>query len=133
MTPTTDKDDLIAAGIAAGKTYTEAGRAAGVSEATVTRRMTDPGFRERVTLLRRRMVDRGVGIISDAFADAMAQLTLICHDGEIEGNRLRAAVALAELGRKYRQDEEMEARVRALEERLGIAGSPAPGGGEGGP
>lgn len=124
-----DEDSLIAVALAAGSTQDVAAAKAGVSRATITRRLQDPAFRELVAGYRREAVSQALGLIARALADAVAQLHLITTDGETEGNRLRAAVAVLEVGRKYLTDADLEERVRRLEEQAdagsGGAGRPA--------
>lgn len=125
MSNSDGEDDLLAVALAAGKGWKEAGQLANVSISTVTRRMADQKFRERVRELRRQAVDRAVNAIADGLTDSVARLRLIVTDGEHEGNQLRAAVALLELALKYQDHGDLTERVTRLEEaRRG--GSPTP-------
>lgn len=117
-----EKDDLIAAALACGRTWKEAAAAAGVSESTVGRRMADPGFRRAVADLRAAVIDRTFGLLSEALADGVAGLHLAATDGESEGVRLRACVAILELTLRYREQCDLAERVRRLEENAGLGG-----------
>ena len=54
-----DADDLVAAALASGRSYREAGASAGVSERTVRRRVADPGFRGKTFFGARSPPDAG--------------------------------------------------------------------------
>lgn len=109
--------DLIAVALAAGKSVAEAATAGGVSDRTVYRRLTDPAFKARVAELRAGMVDAAAGRLSEAMAGAALVLRNLMVTGAEEAVRLRAAAKLIELGLRVRDQVEIEARVRALEEK----------------
>jgi hypothetical protein len=58
-------DDALAAALAEGKTVRDAVVAAGVSERTAYRRLGDPAFRQKVSEIRARMLERAAGVMAD--------------------------------------------------------------------
>jgi len=71
------RDELIVAALATGSTYDEAAKKAGVSRATVARRMSEWEFRAHVAEERERIVDGGRGTLvaqALAAADVLAEL-----------------------------------------------------------
>lgn len=93
-----DIDDLLVAALASGRSYREAGAAAGVSERTVRRRMADPGFRGKVVELRGAEIDRIRGLILREAPAAVAALSDLAAHAESESARLGAAKAVLALG-----------------------------------
>lgn len=107
-------DEVLALGLAAGKTVQAAARAAKVSESTAARRMKDPAFLARVSDLRGEMVGRAVGHLADAMTAAAATLRKLLSCSALNV-RLGAARSLIELGVRIREATELEERVKALE------------------
>ena len=109
-------DDILVAALAAGKTKQEAARLVGVGERTVYRRLEDPRFRRRVNEARAELVSRAVGSLADASAAAVTTLRALlgANSGSV---RLGACRAILDLGLKLREAEELERRIRALEEQ----------------
>jgi hypothetical protein len=110
-------DDLLVLALATGATGDEAAQAAGVSPRTVARRVNDHALMSRVAALRSEMVSRACGRLADAMAAAADVLRRLLASAD-EGVQIRAARAVLELGLKAREAEEIEARVRELEERV---------------
>lgn len=103
--------------LACGGTVEASAKAAGVSEATVYRRLAEPGFRRRVDEARDDMVSRAVariGAASTLAADTLRELL----KARSETVKLGAARAILELGAKLREHEVLAERVRAVEEQL---------------
>jgi hypothetical protein len=86
-----DKDALIVAALAAGASYADAAKAAGVSKTTVARRMNDRDFRAGVSEERERVVDRVRGRLSDGSLRAADALVGIATDGKSESAQVAAA------------------------------------------
>ena len=86
--------DLLTAALASGRSYREAGAAAGISERTVRRRMADPGFRGKVVELRGAEIDRTRGLIVREAPAAVAALSELAAAAESESVRLGAARAV---------------------------------------
>ena len=111
-----DADQALIAALAAGATKQEAARLVGVGERTVYRRLEDPRFRRRVDEARAELVNRAVGSLADASSAAVATLRALL-EADSESVRLGACRAILDLGLKLREAEELERRIRALEEQ----------------
>ena len=94
-----------------------AGRAGGVSEATVYRRLREPDFRAAVEAARAEIVSRAVAKLSAASTEAAEALRRLLYV-DTPFARLAAARAILELGARLREQEALAERVRVLEERL---------------
>ena len=82
--------------------------------------MRDPVFRARVSEQWDRWVDEVRGQLEAAGPEAVAVLRAECRDGPRSADRVRAATALLSYAQRARREHEFEARLRTLEERLGI-------------
>lgn len=109
-------DELIVAALASGHTLQEAAKAAGVSPRTVSRRLADPAFKQRIHTLRAEMIGRALGRMADGMSDAAGTLRKLLK-AKAESVRLGACRAMLELGVKLREAVEFEARLTALEQR----------------
>jgi HEAT repeat protein len=110
-------DSVLVTALACGGTVEAAAKAAGVSEATVYRRLREPAFRQRVAEARDEMVSRAVARLSATStlaADTLRELL----KARSETVRLGAARAVLELGSKLREQEDLTERVAALEAHL---------------
>ena len=115
--PKARADDVLVGALAGGSTYEQAGQTAGMSRQTVIRRMADPAFRARVTGARSEVVNASVGALVTASTAAVAKLVTLL-EAESQSVQLATARAILELGCKMREADELEAQIRALEERL---------------
>lgn len=113
-----DSDEMLVTALAAGKMRKDAAEMAGVSERTVYARLADAGFRGRAAELRREMIERAVGELSDATAEAARALRALLS-AESEAVRLRAACAILDQAVKLRDHAELCERVEEIERRLG--------------
>ena len=100
--------------LARGDTVAAAATAAGVSEATVYRRLREPEFRKRVDEARAEIVAQAVARLSAASTEAVDALRGLLSSPQ-DFARLAAARSILELGAKLREHEDLAARVRALE------------------
>jgi AcrR family transcriptional regulator len=112
-------DFVLVAALAGGRTVCDVAAAVGVSERTIYRRLESADFRRRVGDARAEMVQRAVGQLADASAEAVTTLRALVTAAESETVRLGAARAVLELGSKLRESVELEERVRRLEEGRG--------------
>jgi hypothetical protein len=71
-------------------THAAAGRAAGVSERTVRRRLEDEDFRADVTRARAALVDRAAGRGAEALVDAVETLRVLMGSAQSEAVRVAA-------------------------------------------
>jgi AcrR family transcriptional regulator len=116
-------DDVLLMALACGATIEAAATKAGVSEATLYRRLQNPEFQQRLHELRADMVQRTAGMLTAAAGEAVRTLLALQQASIPPASRLGAARAILELGVKLREAAELEERVRALEVRLGDGGS----------
>lgn len=131
-----EKDDVIAAALAAGKTQQQAADIAGVSRETVKRRVALPDFQRRVAHFRREIIGETLGLLMKAGPDAVASLALIAEGGEKESDRIKAAERILEITLKIQASIDYEERLRTVEAQLGIGSTSTAAGqptGEGGP
>jgi hypothetical protein len=91
-----DIDALLATALATGSTYSEAADISGVSKSTVRRRMTDQGFRQRVSEERLEVVEALRGRLLSAAPAAVTTLAELCASGPASV-RLGAARAVLDL------------------------------------
>lgn len=110
-------DEILAAELAAGRTIRAAAAAAGVSERTAARRLTDPAFKRQVTELRGRMVNRAAGKLAAGMSAAAGVLRKLLASTD-EDVRHKAAVKVLELSLKVSEVAELEKRIEELEARL---------------
>jgi molybdenum-dependent DNA-binding transcriptional regulator ModE len=103
--------------LASGASIRKAATAAGVSEATVTRRLEDPAFRRQLNLIRTQMVDRAVGRLAATMAVASTTLRRLLK-AKSETVRLGAARAVLEMHVRLKEAGEVEERLAALEQQL---------------
>jgi hypothetical protein len=82
------RDELIVAALATGSTYDEAARKAGVSRATVARRMSEWEFRAHVAEERERIVERVRGVLASSAPAAADVLVELAASGASEATRL---------------------------------------------
>ena len=110
-------DSTLVMALAAGGTVEAAAKAADVSETTAYRRQREPAFRQRVAEVRDEMVSRAVARLSATStlaADCLRELL----KAQSETVRLGAARAILELGSRLREQEDLGARIAALEREL---------------
>jgi len=113
-------DEVLVAELARGRSYEEAGHAVGWSARTVGRRMRDPVFRRRVTEMRAAWSSELTGRLLDRGTDAIDVIYDEARTAERSTDRLRAAAMLLQFGHRFRQTDELEHRLRAIEEQLGL-------------
>ena len=112
-------DQLLLVALACGATVEAAAQKAGLSQATVYRRLRDPEFKERIQDVQSDMVKRASGTLTAAGMEAIKTLLALLQSSSTPaGVRLGAARAVLELGGKLRDSVELEERLRALEERV---------------
>src|SRR5262249_13032182 len=110
-------DQLLLMALACGATYEAAGAKAGVSKATVYRRLQDPEFQRQLQETQAEMVRRTSGTLTAAGTEAIKTLLGLLQPSTPAAVRLGAARTVLELGIKMRELAELEKRVAALEER----------------
>ena len=109
-------DSALVTALAAGLTNQQAAKQAGVSESTVARRLREPAFREQVAAARSETVARTAAQLTAAGTAAVRTLLQLL-DSRSDTARLGAARAILEMATSYREGEQLEARLRALEQQ----------------
>ena len=128
MTPDDPADGLLATALAHGASYEQAGRHAGLSKATVKRRMADTAFRGHVAELRADHVRRVELRLAELSTQALDTLEELLADHGAPAQRLGASRAVLNGLLRYREAGELEERLRELETRLGASNGHRPGG-----
>jgi hypothetical protein len=106
--------------LAAGLTAAEAAKAAGVSERTVRRRLSDPEFVAKIEAARREVLHRAVAKVSGGAVSAADTLVTLLRPTERPTVRLGAAKAVLDFGIRLRTEVELSDRLKAIEEHLEI-------------
>lgn len=101
------------------RTITAAATKAHVSRSSIYRWLEDPLFRGEVGRIRRRLFEEALELLNAGQAKAVSRMleALNDHDRNI---RLRAAIAIVQLGLDVKEGAEMENRLADLERRAGI-------------
>ena len=109
---TTDVTLVVA--LASGLSRKQAAQQAKVSERTVTRRLADPAFRERVAAAQAETITQTSAQLTAAGLEAVHTLVQLLS-AQAESVRLAAARAVLELAVSYREGAQLEVRIAALE------------------
>jgi len=113
-------DDLLLMALACGATFEAAAQKAGVSKATVQRRMNDPAFQKRLQDLGTGMVKRSSAALTAGAMESIKTLLMLQGTSVPYNVRLGAARAFLEIGIRMREVTDTEERVAALEARLAL-------------
>jgi hypothetical protein len=108
-------DDLLLLTLACGATAEAAAQQAGVSRATVQRRLQETEFQQRLQQIRSDMLQRTSGMLTAAGGESVKTLVILQRETAPFAVRLGAARSVLELGTKLRETAEFEARLAALE------------------
>ena len=100
-----------------GLSYPEAGKAAGVTSRTVSRRLEDADFHARVSRRRGERVAQVTGALTAMSTEALQVLRECMAEGRA-ADRLRAAQLTLVLMSRLRHETEIEERLAALERQL---------------
>jgi hypothetical protein len=106
--------------LACGVTVENAARQAGISTATAYRRLADPDFLQRLRALRADMVQRTAGTLTAASGESVRTLLELQKPSAPPAVRLGAARSVLEIGIKMREAADLEERLSALEQQLGV-------------
>lgn len=107
-------DEVLLDALATGLSYLDAGVLAGLSARTVRRRMTDPRFAAELARRRSMRVSDVTGTLLSVSGRAV-QVLIDLLDSQVAGERLRSAELILNLGRRFRTDTDVDARLAALE------------------
>ena len=113
-------DSVILSSLAAGLTAAEVARAAGVSERTVRRRLSDPEFAAKIEAARNEALHRAAAKVSAGAVSAADTLVVLLRPNERSMVRLGAARAVLDFGIRLRAELELSDRLKAVEQHLGI-------------
>jgi hypothetical protein len=116
--PQSNADSIILLAVACGATAEVAANKAGVSTATVHRRLKKPEFKAQLQKMRADMVERTIGMLTAAAGEAVKTLLSLQKETVQAAVRLGAAKAILEIGMRLREVSELEDRIAALEEQL---------------
>jgi hypothetical protein len=111
-------EEILATALAGGATVRDAAADAKISPRTAYRRLQDPAFRARVTEIRARLVDQVIGKLVDSGMLAVMVLRNLALKASSDAVKRAAASDLLEHGRRARHEQELEERIRRLEELL---------------
>ncbi len=95
-------------------------KAAGVSQRTVRRRLSDPEFAAKVEAVRSEVLRRAVAKVSAGAVSAADTLLALLRPSEGSMVRLGAARAVLDFGIRLRAEVELSDRLRVVEQHLGI-------------
>jgi hypothetical protein len=109
--------EVVALGLAAGRTVRDAAREAGCGERSVHRWLGDPAFRGRVAALRTELFGLAAGRLSELACRAAETLGALL-EAKNESVRLQAAKAVLECGTRLHESLDIARRLEDLEGRL---------------
>jgi hypothetical protein len=119
-------DQRLLMALACGATNENAAASAGISEATVYRRLKDVDFQQERRKNKTEMVGRTASMLTAAGGESVKTLLALQKDSIPAATRLGAARAVLELGVRIRESAELEERIALLEARLAETNPPGP-------
>jgi hypothetical protein len=119
--PRKKAEDALLLALACGASVDQAARQCGLSIRTVYRRLAEVDFRRRLQALRSDMVSRTAGTLTAAATEAVRTLLELLKSSASDAVRLGAARSVLEMGMKVREAADLEERLAALEQQLGVA------------
>jgi transposase len=111
------KDTELVGHLAAGLSPAHAAKRAGVSRATVYRRLADPAFRQRVEEARAELWKRAAAVLSKSAVEGAVVLRRLLRSAD-EKVKLQAAKIVLEQGVRVRDHVELAQRLAALEDQI---------------
>ena len=119
--PRKKAEDALLLALACGASVDQAARQCSLSTRTVYRRLADSAFRQQLQALRADLVQRTAGALTAAATEAVRTLLELQKPSAPPAVRLGAARSVLELGIKLREAADLEERLTALEQQLGVA------------
>jgi len=116
------RDDGLILALARGRTVRQAAQEAGFSERTAHRRLDDPEFRRRVSVVRSELMERAGRLLSDAAIKAVDVLRALL-ESDADTIRLAAARTILQQTVALRTAAELEQRIARLEQNEGQHGN----------
>jgi hypothetical protein len=111
-------DQLLLQALAFGLTDEQAAQQSGLSLRTVYRRKAEPDFQRQLKALQAELLQRALGVLSATAPVSAKTLLELQKDSVPYAYRLGAARTNLQCVLKLRQELDLEARMRALEEQL---------------
>jgi hypothetical protein len=113
------KSDRIILALLEHSSVPKAAVSLGMSEATIWRRLKDPTFQDALREARREAFSRSIARLEQASSAAVTTLLRIMADGtKPAATRVRAAVSVLELAFRATELEDIQTRIRHIEEAL---------------
>ena len=109
------RDDILAAALAGGRSHAKAAEAAGCSRATVSRRLLDPAFRERVSEVRRAIFENIINSAVSGVFTSVKRLRRILEDDGRGDDHVAAARVMIDAMFRIQHQTEFADRLAALE------------------
>ncbi len=107
--------------VARGRPYAAIARDHGVSERTIRRRASAPGFEARVREARASAYRQVVDELAGLALEAVRTLADLMRSAENEAVRERAAARVLDAAASWREVIDVEDRLAALEQRAGLS------------
>jgi hypothetical protein len=114
---TENKDVLLAAELAMGKSAATSASDMGLSKSTVMRRLRDPAFRTLVAEIRSEMLSEALGRMVDKITGGVDKVGALLENEE-PAIQLRAFRALMTFGLRLRETVDLDEHIRQLREEL---------------
>jgi hypothetical protein len=111
-------DQALILALLQGKSLSEAARASGLSERTVSRRLGNPDFQGQLNEARRRVLARAVNLLVDGALAASTQLRLLATTATQESIRLAAARSVLEYAFKGIEFADLVQEIAELREQV---------------
>ncbi len=118
-------DSVLIAHLSVGVTRAGAAKAANVSESTVFRRLQNEAFRRELASAKEELIRSTVARLSASATQAATTLQRLLN-ADSETVQLGAARAILELSVKWREAEELDQRIAALEVVAAQSGNEVP-------
>ena len=113
----TRKQESAIAALISEPTVLQAAEKTGVGESTLWRWMKESGFRSAYRQARREVVDRAVGRVQDACAEAVETLRAVMQDSNAPASsRVTAAKSVLEIALRSMELQDLEERITQLEQ-----------------
>ncbi len=115
-------DKVLLAALGCGATIEVAAHKAGISQATVYRRLQDPKFQKELQKFQSDMVQRAAATLTAATTEAIKTLLSLQQSSMPPAVRLGSARSIIELGTKLRETADLGLRIAALEQQREAGG-----------
>lgn len=111
-------DEILIQHLASGRSHSATAKLTGISEKTIQRRMKSSTFRRRVRQARADVLERALGHLSRATAEAAIVLRNLLRSGCSERIKLEAARVILTAEIRFRESEDLAADVEDLKEQV---------------